>query len=225
MTAYGTVAQIKTRTERDEALSAALTTAVESMLDAISRKIDHICKVPDNYFVADAVDDEKLLSGEGNNYLEIPHCISMTSVECKVLYTDTAYVTWDAPSGTYVGDGDWYLIAGSPEKPLFNLTPYTHLMIDPNGSYSVFPRGYNFWNIKLTGKFGGYATVPSDIQELCLAEAVILWKRFEGVMDSRLVSNDLGDLVYKIRMSELSRNAREFLLAGGWIRTMYNSLV
>jgi len=31
--------------------------------------------------------------------------------------------------------------------------------------------------------------------------------------------------VYRIRMSDLSRDAREFLLAGGWIPTMYNTQV
>lgn len=225
MTAYGTVAQLKTRTIRDETLSAAMTTAIESILNAISRKIDNICKVPDNYFVADAADVTKTLSGNGKQYLQIPHAISITTLSAKVSYTDTAYVAWTSPASVHAGDGDWYLMAGTPERPLFDTTPYTYLGIDPNGDYSYFPSGHNFWNIQLVGKFGYAVTCPPDIQECCLADAVIMLKRFEGVMDDSLTNQDLGQLVYRIRMSELSRDARDLLLAGGWIPTMYNSWV
>jgi hypothetical protein len=225
MTAYGTVAQFKTRTDRDEALSAAWTTAIEEILNAISRKIDNICKVPENYFVADAVDVTKTLSGTGTNYLKIPHAVSITTLSAKVDYDDTVYVAWATPSTTYAGDGDWYAIAGIPNKPIFDLTPYTYLMIDPNGNYSYFPRGHKFWNIQLIGKFGYSAAVPPDIREVCLAETTVLTKRFQGVMDDSLTNTDMGQLIYRIRMSDLSRDAREFLLAGGWISTMYNTQV
>ena len=223
MTAYGTVAQFKTRTDRDDVLTAAWTTAIEEILNAISRKIDNICKVPDNYFVADAADVTKTLSGTGESFLEIPHAVSITSLSAKVDYTDTAYVLWDTPTTTYAGDGDWYAIAGEPNKPIFDRTPYTYLMVDPNGSYSYFPRAHKFWNIQLVGKFGYSVTVPADIQEVCLAEAVILTKRFQGVMDDALGNADLGQLIYRIKMSDLSRDAREFLLNGGWIPTMYST--
>jgi len=225
MAAYGTVTQLKTRTDRGESLSAALTTAIEEMLNSISRKIDNICKVPDSYFVADAVDVTKTLAGTGKNYLKIPHAVSITTLSAKVDYIDTTYVAWDTPSTTYAGDGDWYAIAGNPFAPIFDKTPYTFLMIDPNGDYSIFPDAHNFWNIQLVGKFGYAVTVPADIQEVCLAEAVVLLKRFEGVMDDSMSNSDLGQLVYRIRMSDLSRDAREFLLAGGWIPTMYNTQV
>ena len=70
----------------------------------------------------------------------------------------------------------------------------------------------------------GYSTVvPADIQEVCLAEAVVLTKRFQGVMDDNLTNADLGQLVYRIRMSELSRDARQFLLGGAWIKTLYST--
>ena len=221
MTAYGTVTQLKGRTERTDALSAALTATWEEMLEAISRKIDNICKVPDNYFVADSVDDTRHLSGTGENSLLIPHAMSITTVSVKVDYDDTAYVAWSTPSTTYAGDGDWYLIAGNPKRPVFNHTPYTYLMIDPNGDYSYFPNGENFWNVTLLGKFGYSTAAPADIRECCLAEAVVLIQRFGGLMDDSQSNTDMGQLMYRIRMSELTRNSREFLLAGGWMLPLY----
>ena len=87
MTAYGTVTQFKTRTDRDETISAAWTTAIGEILDAVSRKIDNICKVPDSYFVA-TTDTTRHLSGKGNNFLKIPDCVDITTISVKVDYDD-----------------------------------------------------------------------------------------------------------------------------------------
>ena len=223
MTAYATLAQFKARTDRDDVLTEAWETAIEQILDTMSRKIDNICKVPNDYFVAASA--TRNFSADGKNYLKIPECTAIASVSVKVDYDDTVYVLWNSPTAMYAGDGDWYAIAGHPNKPLFNETPYTYLVIDPNGDYSYFPRGHNFWNIQMVADFGGYVAAPDDIRELCLAETVVLVKQFQGAMDSNVTNTDLGQLVYRIRMSELSRNARDFLLAGGWIPTMYSGKV
>jgi len=221
MVAYATVDQLSVRTDLTAGtLSVDQIATYEEILEAISRKIDNFCRRPDG-FVASAADVIRYFEGNGKASIRISECTSVTSVAVKDAYTDTTYVDWTSPSDTLAGDGDWYLAAGSISRPIFNRTPYTLLLIDPNGDYAIFTKGYKLVTVKLTAKFGYAVVVPPDIREACLAQAILLIKRYQGAMSSDLASDDLGVLAMKIRQSALSRDVQDLLVQGGWSLPLY----
>jgi len=202
------------------ALSAAKTTAYTEILDAMSRKIDKFCRRPDGY-VSTAADETRYFDGRGRNYLRIPECTSITLVSVKDAYSDTTYVAWATPTTVLAGDGDWYPAAGSYSRPIFNRTPYTLLLIDPNGDYSGFLNGYKVVTVQIAAKWGYATTAPSPIREATLAESARLIKRFEASMSSRTADSNLGMLVASVRMASLSKDIMDLLVAGMWVLPLY----
>ena len=221
MVAYGTIAELSSRIDITASLTAAKTTAYTAILDAISRKIDNFCGRPLSGFVASSVDVDRYFEGNGYSYLNIPECISITTVAVKESYLDTAYVAWTSPSTALAGDGDWFPVAGTHEHVRFNLTPYNVIIVAPAGDETLFTKGYSSPTVKVTAKWGYAATCPADIREVCLAEATVFIKRYESQMDSDVGNADLGTIALKIRQSSLSRDVREFLVGGRWVVPLY----
>ena len=220
MASYGTVAQLQVRTDMTEALSVAKTAEYTEILEAISRKIDNFCRRPDGFVSSDA-DVTRYFEGKGLSYLKIPECTSITLVSVKDSYLDTTYVDWATPTSAYAGDGDWFPVAGSKSRPIYNRTPYRLLLIDGNGDYSYFTKGYGMVTVKIAAKWGYATEVPPDIREACLAQAAILIKRFESSMDTTAGSSDLGTIVMRVRQASLTRDVRELLVDSKWVLPLY----
>ncbi len=220
MTSYATVTQLRVRTNMDTALAGAKETELEEIIEAISKKIDGFCRRPDG-FVATAADVTRYFEGKGRAYLNIRECTSITLVSVKNSYLDTAYVDWTTPTSVYAGDGDWFSVAGTIRRPIYNRTPYTLLGIDGNGDYSYFTKGNGMVSVKIAAKWGYAIVVPPDIREACLAQAAILFKRFESSMDTVAGSYDLGAIVSSVRMAGLTRDVRELLVDSKWVLPLY----
>lgn len=221
MVAYATVDQLKIRVDiTTAALSDDKEEAYEEILNAMSRKIDNLCRRPDG-FVATAADETRYFDGKGKIYLRIPECTSITTVSVKDSYSDTTYVAWISPTTVLAGDGDWYSAAGSFTRPIFNRTPYTMLLIDPNGDYSGFPDGFNLPTVKVAAKWGYATTVPPTIREAALAEAARLIKRFEASMSTSAGDGNLGALVLSARQAALSKDIQDMLIEGKWVLPLY----
>lgn len=226
MTSYATVEALIDRIQLDSSVITAESLAVlEDLLDAISRKIDRLCNVPDNYFAADDTTASKYLRGTGDAYLRIPDCFEIDEVQVKDSCLDLVYATWTSPTTAYAGDGDWLPISGTPDNPVYGVTPYTYLIVDPNGNYNCFTRSYNaIPTVCLKAKFGYGTTAPSDIREATLIQVTILFKRFQGSGASTLSTSDIGSLSLRIRRGQMTRDVKELLADGGWLRTVYGAV-
>jgi hypothetical protein len=224
MSRYGTVDQLIQRIELSAEPDADRVTMLEELLDAISRKIDNFCGVPDNWFIAEDPESIKYFLADGKPWLRIPECIEVTAVAVKDTYTDTTYTSWDSPSSAYAGDGDWLPASGTYEYPLYGRLPYTLLIVDPNGDFSVFTNGVKLPTVQVTAKWGYSASVPADIREATLAQTTVLYKRFQGSMSASLASSDLGIISMRIRQSALSRDVQELLIDSGWVRPLYGQI-
>jgi len=219
---YGTTDELKNRLNLRKAPSATDLVVYEEILAAFSRKIDNFCRRPDG-FVAPAVDVTRHLAGNGLTYLKVPECVSITTVEVKDSYNDTTYDTWTTPSTVLAGDGDWFPIAGTPSRPIYDRLPFRYIMIDPNGDYDAFTESlFGLPTVKLTLKPGYSVTVPDLIREVCLAESIKLAERFSGGMDSTLGSSDLGVISMRIRQTALSRDIKELLVDGMMVLPLYS---
>jgi len=218
---YGTVEELCARIDLVYAdLTAAEIATLLEVITAMSRKIDNFTRRPDGYVALDAA-VLRYFSGTGYGWLRIPECTTVTLVAMKAGYTDTTYVALSTPSALYAGDGDWIQCTGSHEYPNFGRTPYTLLMVDPNGDYSAFFKTYANPNMQITATWGYATTVPDDIKEACLAQTTILWKRFQGSMSSRLATQDLGSIAFRIRQAAFTRDIKELLVDSGWALPLY----
>ena len=218
---YGTVEELCARIEIVYAdLTAAQIATLLEVMTAMSRKIDNFTRRPDGYVALGAA-ELRYFSGSGKNWMRIPECTTVTLVAMKAAYTDTTYVALATPSALYAGDGDWIQCTGSYEYPNFMRTPYTLLIVDPNGDYSAFFESPGNMNMQITATWGYATTVPDDIKEACLAQTTILWKRFQGSMSSRLATQDLGSIAFRIRQAAFTRDIKELLVDSGWVLPLY----
>jgi len=220
MTSYATVDELLTRLEGQTEIDADVYEAYQKIIAAYSAKIDELCRRPDG-FVATTTATARHLMGTGTYYIEIPECIEVTAVAVKDSYDDTVFTSWTAPSSQVTGDGDYYPIAGTPGRPTFDRTPYTYLVVDPNGEYNHFTKAIYLPTVKVTAKRGYAATAPYQIREATLAEAAKFIKRFQGGMDVRLASADLGVMIESARQSGLTREVKELLVESMFVLPLY----
>lgn len=94
---------------------------------------------------------------------------------------------------------DWLAFSGSYRFPNFNATPYTGLMVNPNGDYSYFHQSNypGFPMVQITAKWGAYITIPPELKEAAIMQATRWFKRLEGAMADALASGELGMLMYR----------------------------
>jgi len=189
--AYATYAEFKAAINLKDA-GAVLQTNIERILEATSDGIDRVCNRPEG-FVADVVASARLYKGSGRPYQLIDECTEVTLVAVKESITDSTYTAWTVD--------DWMEATGDQRDPDFNRTPYTLLICDPNGDYSVFTSGryqrrQNVPTVQVTAKWGFATTVPTPIKEATLMEAARWYKRLQSSMGDTLASTELGTLIY-----------------------------
>ena len=216
--AYATNTELKTRINKTSATDDTVLTA---LIAAAENNINTTCNRPDG-FVALTTAAARVYAGSGKPYLFIDENVSVTLVEVKSSPTDTTYTSWATT--------DWIAFRGDPKDPNFNGLPYTALMVDPTGDYSIFYSGSfvtrggfrpstdinrGVPTVRITAKWGYSVAVPTDIKEACLMQAARWYKRFEGAMSDALASAELGVLLYR---QSLDPDIRRILIDGRYVK-------
>ena len=209
MTAYGTVDELKARTQISST-DASRDTVLTSMLDAAKELIDNLLNHPDG-FTALTVATARYFPGSGKPYQWIDECVEISSVAVKDSATDTTYTAWTTPTTNLAGDGDWIAFTGNPKYPAYNKLPYRGIMVDVNGSYSVFTTGMfttrggfrpssdvdrNTPTVKVTAKWGYSVTAPAVIKEANILQASRWYKKAQSAGSDVLGTTELGELVF-----------------------------
>lgn len=163
---------------------------LETILTAAQNTISRFCNRPDGFLAADTA-TARLYAGTGKDYLSIDETPEITAVGVKESVGDATFTAWATT--------DWIAYSGSRDAPNFNRTPYTGLMANPNGDYSRFYQGSTkgFPMVQVTAKWGAYATIPPELAEASIMQAVRWFKRLEGAMADALASGELGMLLYR----------------------------
>ena len=176
--------------------------SITALIAAAEMAINNFCGRPDG-FVSLTVATARLYTGSGLTYQWIDECTSVTEVEVKDASTDSVYVTWAAT--------DYITASGDPAYPNFNRTPYTLLIVDPTGDYSVFTggkfssqRGFppesdavrGIPTVQITAKWGYATAVPAAIKQATVTQAAIWYKRGQGFWSKVLAQNEMGQMDY-----------------------------
>ena len=79
----------------------------------------------------------------------------------------------------------------------------------------------DFCNIE----YGSFVDADGDplpqAREATLAQAAVLFKRYQGAMASNLASADYGNLQMRVQHSAMNRDVKEFLKDGRHVRPLY----
>ncbi len=221
MATYATVDQLKIRVQIRTVLDADHTTMLTEILEASSRAIDRACKGIDDGFAVPAVASLKYLTAYGENFLRIPSCIAVTTVSVKSSRTATTYTDWDSPTTAMAGDGDWIPAKGNSRDPTYGVLPYTLLLVDLNGTYSIFLNGVGVPVVKILATWGSQTTAPADIREACVMQAAKWHKQEQGAMTAELGNNEFGQITYR---RGLDKEVLNILMNGGWIPPLYGEM-
>ncbi len=203
MSAYATFTQLRERIGRE---TPGDDLWLEYILDEASRAIDRACNRPDDYFLADAAASARVYAGSGQAVQWIDECVAVTLVEVKDSVTDDDYTAWEST--------DWRAGRGDPKsRPDFNHTPYQWLVTLPNGDYSYFTGGayrglrgfrpdpdlasHEVPTVRVTARWGGYATTPVQIRGACLMQSARWYKRYQSAWADAVASADFGTLLYR----------------------------
>lgn len=140
-------------------------TALEQVIEAVSRKIDAECG---RFFYVTSSEARYYTAEFANEMFDVIDDI----VSVSALVTDedgdrTYERTWATT--------DYDL---EPSNAALHNKPYTAISITPRGNYS-FPVGIKR-GVKITATFG-YPSVPPMIREACLLQSMRLWKRRDAI--------------------------------------------
>ena len=220
MAEYATLAALKDRVDLNS--STQHDTVLLSLIVASSEKLDRYCNRPDG-FLSVATATAHTYAGNGKAVQWIDECTSITTVAVKASVTDTTYTDWTT--------SDWQAGRGDPLSPDLNHTPYQFITVTPWGSYGYFTSGRYMGQrgftpepgstgrgvatIQVTAKWGYATTVPTDIREACLMQAVRWWKRYQSGMSDTLASGELGTLLYT---TSIDPDVASILKGGRYIR-------
>ncbi|MFA5714364.1 MAG: hypothetical protein WC998_01315 [Candidatus Paceibacterota bacterium] len=228
--AYGTVAELKARTDIKSA-DAARDTVLGDMLDAAKVLIDQLLNHKDG-FEAIAVATARYFPGSGKTFQWIDECVEITAVAVKDSASDTTFTAWTTPTTAFAGDGDWIAFAGDPKYPSYNVLPYTGIMIDPNGSHSMFNSGLfttrggfrpdndsvrNVPMVRVTAKWGYSVTAPTLIKEANIAQASRWFKKAQSAWADTLASTEMGLMMFA---KKLDPDIETMLLESRYYRPM-----
>lgn len=220
--AYATVNELRNQIgktgETDDVELAAL-------LDAASGAINNYCNRPDG-FQADSTASARLYTGSGGPVQEIDECVSVTTVAVKDAPSDSSYTAWVS--------GDYIEFAGDANRPDFQPTvkgkPYTALMIDPTGDYSLFTAGtytsrrgfrpsFNVSRgvptVQVTAAWGYASVIPDAIKQACIIQAARWYKRGQSAWADTVGSPDLGQMMYR---KQLDPDVKHLLEDGRYTR-------
>lgn len=201
---WASVTELRSQIGRTSTLS---DTDLTTLLTAAENTITRFCNRQS--FLADSVASARLYSGSDKDYLTIDETPEITAVGAKESIGDTTFTAWATT--------DWLAYSGSRRFPNFNSVPYTGLMVNPNGDYSRFFRGSvsGFPMIQITAKWGAYLTIPDELKEASIMQAVRWFKRLEGAMSDALASGELGQLLYR---QSLDPDIKMILVNGRYVK-------
>jgi len=132
-------------------------TIIESVIEAVSRWIDHYCR---RTFYASASTEARYYTPIDSMSVRTDDIVSITSIATD----DTATRAW----GTTWATTDY-------ETAPVNYTPITALYVTPNGRYRFTPTITK--SVKIVGTFGYASTAPAPVKEACLIQACRVFKR------------------------------------------------
>src|SRR5512139_154293 len=202
MASYASITELKLQIDKTGATGTGDPANLQLLLDAATDAINSYTNHPDG-FVALAVATARTYNGEGGPYQWIDECTSISLVEVKDSPTDSTYQAWAAT--------DWVSFSGDPEAPDFNRTPYTAIMVTPNGTYSHFTSGRfttrrGFMpdttvargtpTVRVTAKWGYATTCPNRVKEACLIQAARWFKRGESSWADAMAPAQFGTLMF-----------------------------
>ncbi len=221
--AYCTIAEVR---EDIDLESTGADDTFERLIAAAERNINLYCNRPDG-FEADAAASARYFPGSGLAYQFIDETVEITTVAVKGSSTAATYTDWTTPATVMAGDGDWIPFSGGPKFPRFVDLPYTGVMTDVNGDYSVFtssfgtgmrgfpPRpGYprtGIPTVKVTAKWGFSVATPGDITTACIMQVARWYKRLQSSMADSVGNIEFGEL----RFTKSLDPAIKQLLEGG----------
>lgn len=202
---WASAQELRSQINKQSSLSDAdLTT----LLTAAERTISRFCHRPDGFLAASTA-SARTYPGSGGDYITINEATEITAVGAKEAVSDASFTAWATT--------DWMAYSGSRRFPNFNVTPYTGLLVNPNGDYTRFYKGHisGFPMVQVTAKWGVYATIPDDLKEAAIMQATRWFKRLEGAMADALASGELGQLMYR---QSLDPDIKMILVQGRYVR-------
>lgn len=197
---YATVTEVKTnigKTGAEDDVNLAV------VLDAAEAAIDRICNRLDG-FKALTTATARVFFGLGKPFQFIDECVAITTVAVKDSPTDSTYTAWAA--------ADWVAFSGDPQYPDFNGLPYTGVMVDPGGDFSVFISGKfssrkgfsqdldvtfvprQIPTVKVTARWGYSVAAPAQVKLAAIALTARWWKRGKGSWQNAVQSADFGTM-------------------------------
>jgi len=212
--AYCTLAEVQADIDLEDASGSAAAT-IGRLIIAAERNINRFCNRPDG-FEADAAASARYFYGSGLSHQYIDETVEITTVSVKDSSTESSYTDWTTPTAMMAGDGDWIPFSAAASAPRFEDLPYTGLMIDVNGAYSVFTssrstgmRGFpalpgvrhvGIPTVKVTAKWGYSVAVPGDITSACIMQVARWYKRLQSSMADSVGNVDFGELRFTSRI-------------------------
>lgn len=217
MAVYATVDQLTIRMQFLTTPTVEQRALMGEILEGVSKHIDNACRTKDGFLAAGTA-TARYYSADGKAHLRIHKCVEVSEVAVRSSCSATTFTVWDAPTTPMAGDGDYVVCSGDPERPVFGIVPYDLLMVDINGSYSVFLNGSGIPTVRVTARWGAYAAVPYDIREATLMQAIRWYKKEQASMAQRSASEDLGQITYR---RQLDGDVKQILVDGGYITPLY----
>jgi hypothetical protein len=195
---YATPAELRTQIGKTGTTGPSADAALQLLLDAATEAVDGYCNWGVS-FEADAVASARFYPGTGKPYLFIDPCVEVSAVAVKDSGTDDedSYTAWVVGAIGTTTTADVFPATGDPRAPRYGSTPYTMLVIGPNGDYGAFTHGYGFPTVKVTSKWGYAVTVPDKVKQATLIQAARWFKRGEGGWSDALASPEMGTLLFR----------------------------
>jgi hypothetical protein len=186
-------------------------------ITAVSCSIDNFCNRPSGFIAEPSgYESTRYFFGTGKPYQWIDECVDVVSVAVKDSVSDdeNAYIAWVVGTlGSTLG-ADVFPAAGDPKAPDYVVTPYTLLVVGPNGDYSLFPKPLASSptpTVQVKARWGYAAIVPPAIKQATIMQSARWYKLLQGAMARALASPDMGVLTYPGKLDP----DVEFILTSG----------
>jgi len=205
MTDYCTVAEVKAQIEKIRDTS---DTEIAAMITAASRSIDNYCGRTRDGFVASDTAAARDFVGSGTNYQLIDECVAISTVAVKYYgEEDDDYEMWAST--------DWIGARGRPQLPTYGATPYTMILVRPDGTEATFPSGYDIPTVRVTARWGYAASVPDVVKQACIIQVARWFKRGQSGWADTVGSPETGTLLYQ---QTLDPAVKQLLISGRLVR-------
>lgn len=228
---YATVAELRAEMNLESTSDDA---TLQRLLNAADKKIDRHCNRPDG-FEADASASARYYVGSGKSYQRIDECVEVTAIAVKDSPGDDedSYTAWVVGTIGTTTEADVFPATGDPERPYYNDTPYTLLVIGANANYDHFVSGgytgragfsrsevvkRGVTTVEVTARWGYSASVPDDIKEAAIMQSARWYKRLQSAMADVAGSLDVSEL--RLYTRKLDPDIAGILVDGRYIKPM-----